>query len=104
MAFDEGVKGSALIYMPVIVLAELYYLNVKNNYPTNFSSDFQTIKQSGQFIIVSFEADDVLDFDKHSSVSEMHDRMITGVARRLNAPILTKDQSIVSSGIVNVIW
>lgn len=27
--FDEGVRGEALIYLPAIVLAELYFLNEK---------------------------------------------------------------------------
>lgn len=28
-AFDEGVRGRAVIYVPAVVLAELYYLNEK---------------------------------------------------------------------------
>jgi predicted nucleic acid-binding protein len=28
-AFDEAVQGNALIYIPAIVLAELYFLNQK---------------------------------------------------------------------------
>lgn len=103
-AFDEAKNGIALIYIPAIVFAELYFLNVKNNYIIDFQADFQKIKQSGQFILVPFEADDVLDFDKDSAVKEMHDRMIVGAARRLNAPLLTKDVNITASGTVKVIW
>lgn len=103
-AFDEGKNGLALIYVPAIVFAELYYLNVKHNFIADFPADFQKIKQSSQFIIIPFEADDVLAFDKDSAVKEMHDRMIVGVARRLNAPLMTKDTNITASGIVQIVW
>lgn len=91
--FEEAKNGLVLIYIPAIVMAELYYLNVKHQYITDFPVDFQRIKQSGQFILLPFEAEDVLDFDKDSTVKEMHDRMIVRVARRLDATLLTKDQN-----------
>jgi len=34
-AFDEGARGEALIHIPAIVLAELYYLNQKLGHPTS---------------------------------------------------------------------
>ena len=104
VAFGDAENGFALIYIPAIVFAELYYLNVKNNQIIDFQRDFQKIKQSAQFVLVPFEADDVLDFDKNSAVKEMHDRMIVGAARRLNAPLLTKDVNITDSGLVQIIW
>ena len=103
-AFDEADNGNAIIYIPAIVVAELYYTNVKLKNQIDFNVEFQKIKQSGQFVLVPFEADDVLDFDKDSAVTEMHDRIIVGVARRLNAPLLTKDVNITTSGLVNIIW
>ena len=72
-AFDEADAGNAIIYVPAIVLAELYFLNVKHNYPIDFAAEFQKLSASGQFILISFEPQDVLDFDKDSLVSEMHD-------------------------------
>ena len=102
--FDKAASGSALIYIPSIVFAELYFLNIKQKLVINFDAEFQNIKQSGQFILIPFEADDVLDFDRDFAVKEMHDRMIVGAARRLNAPLLTRDQNITASGLVNVIW
>ncbi len=102
--FDDADNGNAVICIPAIVFAELYYMNVKLKYQLNYAPAYQKIKQSGQFRIIPFEADDVLDFDRNSAVKEMHDRMIVGVARRLNAPLLTKDQNITASNLVAVIW
>lgn len=103
-AFDEGKNGKALIYIPAIVFAELFYMNVKLKNQIDFAVEFQKIKQSAQFISLPFEADDVLDFDQDLAVKEMHDRMIVGVARRLNVPLLTKDQNITASSLVKIVW
>src|SRR5215204_5231660 len=89
-AFDEADAGNALIYVPVIVLAELYFLNVKHNHPIDFAVEYKNLEAGGQFILTSFEPQDVLDFDADSAVKEMHDRIIVGVARRLNAACITK--------------
>lgn len=103
-AFDEADIGNAVIYIPSIVLAELYFLNIKLNYPINFAFEFQKLDASGQFILTGFEPQDVLDFDAHSAVAEMHDRIIVGAARRLNAACLTKDNNIANSGFIKIIW
>ena len=65
-AFDEADNGNALIYIPAIVLAELYFLIVKFNYPIDFAVEFQNLNTSGQFILMNFEPADVLDFDADS--------------------------------------
>ncbi len=103
-AYEEAGNGLATIYIPSIVVAELYYLNIKRKYIADFYSDLARIKQSGQFIFVPFEADDVFDFDLDAAVLEMHDRIIVGAARRLGIPLITVDRSIVASGLVPIVW
>ena len=104
LAFDEAKAGNALIHIPAIVLAELYYLNVKLGLPVDFSTHFKELEESEQFVLTSLEPEDILSFDRDSTVSEMHDRMVVGLARRLNAACLTADQNIVASRLVKVIW
>jgi hypothetical protein len=48
--------------------------------------------------------EDILDLDTDRLVPEMHDRLITGVARRLAVPCITKDLQIVQSNLVTTIW
>lgn len=103
-AFNEADQGNALIYIPVIVLAELYYLNAKKGNPLDFAAEYQKLSQSAQFILLPFMQEDILEFDSNVSVPEMHDRMIAGVAKRLGIPCLTRDREIVSSGILTTIW
>jgi PIN domain nuclease of toxin-antitoxin system len=103
-AFDEGVRGEALIYVPAIVLAELYYLNQKFGQPLDFEEEYARFEQSGQFVMTPFDPSDVLNFDQNAAVPEMHDRIIVGLARRLGAVCISRDPLIVNSGLVPVVW
>ena len=44
-AFLEGEQGQARIYVPSIVLAELYYLNVKYNQPLAFAQEYERLTE-----------------------------------------------------------
>lgn len=103
-AFDEGVKGDAIIFVPAIVLAEFYFLNKKIGSPLDFTDVLNNLRSNSQFSLVSFKAIEALDFDTDKAVPEMHDRIIVGVARRKKAACLTIDSKIVSSGLVKVVW
>jgi predicted nucleic acid-binding protein len=103
-AFLAGEQGQARIYLPSIVLAELYYLNEKQGRPLNFAQEFARLQSSAQFECVDFCADDVLRFDQLTAIPEMHDRIIAGVALARNCPCLTLDPAIVNSGVVQIVW
>lgn len=103
-AFDEADNGRALIYIPAIVLAELYFLNEKKQRPIDFGTKYQRLEQSRQFVLLPFFPATMLDFDTCKSVNEMHDRMIVADARRLNATLITRDYEITASGLVQTIW
>ena len=98
-AFDEGKQGQAL-YIPAIVLAELYFLNEKKQRPIDYSATFALLVQSAQFVLLPFEPIDTLEFERDNAVSDIHDRIIVGVARRMNATLLTRDAQIAGSGVV----
>jgi PIN domain nuclease of toxin-antitoxin system len=104
LAFDEADDDQALIYIPAIVMAELYYLNEKKGRPLDFQAKYARLVQSKQFVLLAFYPSHVLDFDACSAVTEMHDRIIVGVASRLNATLLTRDAEITSSGVVATVW
>lgn len=103
-AFDEADAGQALIYIPAIVLAEIFFIIAKFNLSLDFAAEFARLQGGAQFEFVPFLPGDVLDFAADAGVPEMHDRMIVGVARRLGVPCITRDLAITSSGLVTVIW
>ncbi len=104
MAFDAGARGEAVLYVPAIVLAELYFLNEKAGKPLDFHKEFQALRESSQFVFVPFTANDVDDFEQDNKASEMHDRMIVGVARRMGVMCITTDTEIVNSKLVSTVW
>ena len=78
-------------------------MNVNLGQPLNFAQEFQRLATAGQFRFVDFKATDVLQYDALSAIPEMHDRIVVGVARALGLPLLTRDQTILSSGVVQTI-
>jgi PIN domain nuclease of toxin-antitoxin system len=94
LAFDEADAGQAFIYVPVIVIAELFYLNEKKGKPLDFAAKYARLVESKQFVLLSFYPNHVLDFDACPTIREMHDRIIVGAARRMNAKLLTRDKQI----------
>jgi PIN domain nuclease of toxin-antitoxin system len=102
--FEAAERGETRLIISAIVIAELYYANQKNNWFTDFAQLFQDLKSKPYFRFVPFTADSVLDFSSNKSVPEMHDRIIGGLAKRLDAPLITIDPLITAAGLVEIVW
>ncbi len=102
--FDRAGRGNCLIFIPSLVIAELYYLIAKLGGTLDFKLEYQRLENAGQFRFVDLRTADMLAFPLLSAIPEMHDRIIAGVAYRYKIPILTKDPSIVNSGLVLTVW
>lgn len=50
LAFDEADDGQAFIYVPAIVIAELFYLNEKKGKPLDFAAKYAALVKSKQFV------------------------------------------------------
>lgn len=103
-AFAAAERGETWLVVSVIVVAELFYADKKHGLFQDFQQTYLALKTKPYFRIVPFVLDDVLDFDQDSNVPEMHDRIITGLARRIGAPLLTADPLIVAAGLVETVW
>lgn len=102
--FLTAEQGRATVHIPSIVLAELYYLNVKHGQPLEFSQEYQRLAEAGQFRFIDFRASDIIHFDILSTIPEMHDRLIACAAYELSCPLLTKDPEIIKSEIIDTVW
>jgi predicted nucleic acid-binding protein len=102
--FAAAERGETRLVLSSIVIAELYYANRKFDLFAEFSSVFRRLQQAPHFRLVGFEADQVLDFMENEGVPEMHDRIIAGLARRLEAPLLTSDARIADAGVAKIVW
>jgi PIN domain nuclease of toxin-antitoxin system len=102
--FTAAERGETRLVVSAVVLAEMYYANKKHNWFADFNETYQRLKAKPYFRFVDFKADHVLDFDKDAAVPEMHDRIITGLARRIGAPLLATDLQIAAANLITVIW
>lgn len=97
-------RGEILLVVSVLVLAELYYANAKNNWFPDYKLLYNDLQNKPFLRFIPLDPSHISDFDRDIRVPEMHDRIITGIARRLNAPLVSSDSLIRSAGIVRIVW
>ena len=102
--FKAAERGETRLLLPAIVLAELYYANVKNKWFPDYATVYQTLVTKGFFRFLPLDHKHILDFDQDFKVPEMHDRIIAGVARRIGVPLISSDPLITAAAIVRIVW
>ncbi|MEZ4677597.1 MAG: PIN domain-containing protein [Caldilineaceae bacterium] len=102
-AFEEGERGEAILYLPIIVLFELWDANQRSGLPLDFPRTIQAIHQAAQFVIVPLDEDDIDAYDQLAAIPEGRDRMIATATIKMDAPLLTVDQEIIASCAVQVL-
>ncbi len=102
--FKAADRGDTRLIISAIVLAELFYVNQKWPYFDDFTEAYWDITTHPAMRVEPVNAKDVLDFERDKAIPEMHDRIIVGLARRLRAPLLTRDKPIENAGLVTVVW
>lgn len=102
--FAAAEQGETRLLLSAIVVAELYYADRKHKLFADFQDVFHHLQSSPFIRFIAFEAEHVLEFDVDKEVPEMHDRIITGLARRLHAPLLTSDPKIAETHLASIVW
>ncbi|MEO6061767.1 MAG: PIN domain-containing protein [Thermoflexales bacterium] len=103
-AMDAAAAGKARLYVSAIVLAELFYLNAKHKGDLDVPGLVAELKSASQVSLVPLRAEDVAEFDLDADVPEMHDRIVTGLARRMKAGLITVARKIAECGNVEIVW
>lgn len=102
--FQAAEQNQTILVISAIVLAELYYANVKNNWFADFAALYADITSKPFIRFMPFDHVHIPDFMQDVLVPEMHDRIIAGVARRLGAPLISSDPLIAAAAIVTIVW
>lgn len=103
LIFTSAEKGDAIIYIPTIVLAECMYLVESGKIEIDFKDLLGRLEASRNFIPVSFNFQ-VLKLLPEIILRELHDRIIVATAKILDARLITKDEEIRESGMVETVW
>lgn len=102
--FEAAEQHQTLLVIPAIVMAELYYANAKQGWFADFAALYRELTGRPYLRFIPFDHTHVLDFDRDARVPEMHDRIIAGLARRLNASLISSDPLILQSDLVKTEW
>ena len=102
--FRLAATGGAHIIVPAIVIAEFYYLTLKAGSPVLPSTVLDLISRSAEFIFSELGQTQLEAMEQVTGVPEMHDRLIAAEGLVHQAPIITRDTALRTSGIVKVVW
>jgi PIN domain nuclease of toxin-antitoxin system len=107
-AFRDAEQGMAQILVPTIVLVESAFIFARNRIPEDILDCVFALsdERDANFRIVPLDlavAHAVLDFGP-AAVPEISDRIIAATARAYDLPLLTADETISESELVQIIW
>ena len=97
------IETASRVFIPTIVLLELFYLIEKKNVGDKFTLVLQRLRTDERFTIVSLDIATVQVVTELPSNLEIHDRVILASAKILGVPIVTKDQ-IIQQHFKNTMW
>ena len=96
-------EGRLLIYVPTIVLWEIGRPGGLIDSSERFDYWCRNLESSNGYIIEPLEWTDVQEA-RLLPFRDPADCLIVGAALRLGMPLITKDESIVDSGLVETVW
>ena len=102
--FRLAETGNATIVVPAIAVAEFYYLSVKLGQPFAPSSLLAALDSVGGIELSDLGRTQLERLDRFPEVPEMHDRLIAAESEALDAPVLTRDETLTSSPRIETVW
>lgn len=102
--FRASASGRGLIVVPTIVLAELMWISEKKRIGLEFHELVDRIEASQNFEVYPFDMEVLRTAERIRSIPELHDRIVVATAMLVGAKVLSKDEDLRQSGIVEVVW
>ena len=102
-AFEQTITVGVII-IPTIVLAEIMYISQKGRISITFEETLSLIETYENFRIAALEIDILKVAASIDDDLEMHDKLIVSTALYFDAHLITKDEQITQSRIINTIW
>ncbi len=96
--------GNALLIVPAIVIAEMYFLSVKLGRPFPPADLYEALDGVEGVVISPLDRRQLAALQNVQDVPEIHDQLIAAEAFVLDAPIITRDQVLSDSRHVATIW
>jgi len=102
--FRDSSLGKGVIVVPTVVLAEIMDISEKKRIKVDYEELLDKIEGSSNFEIYPLDIDVLRTARSIMAIPELHDRIIVATASLLDAKLLTRDEDIQKSGLVEAIW
>ncbi len=105
-AFESATRGESFIYIPVIVLWEVAILEQKQRIKLNngFRDWTMQVLKTKSFGVAPLEPEIIAIGTGYNFNNDPFDEMITAFASSMDLPLITKDNAITESGLVEIYW
>lgn len=100
---QEIIKNAEEIFVPTIVIVELFYAMKKLKIAGQYRKLLKTIKSSSQYTIITLDLEISELVVESGGLLEIHDNIIMCTAKSLNLPLVTIDPQI-QQVYKNTIW
>jgi PIN domain nuclease of toxin-antitoxin system len=108
VSFAEADTGTARIYVPALVIAEVIMVAEKGRIPgvtlARVVPHLEAMRTSDNYPSTPLLPDVVLQSRTLTSVPDIFDRLIVAEAITRRVPLLSRDRVIRASGLVAVVW
>ena len=102
--FRLAETGNATIVVPAIAVAEFYFLSVKLGQPFAPSHLLDALASVGGIELSDLGRAQLEKLDLLTEIPEMHDRLIAAESMALDAPALTRDETLAASTQIETVW
>ena len=102
--FDKADNSEVIIIVPTIALAEIIHICEKRKVGLKINEVIEKIHTSSNYIPCSLNMDVLEKSISLKNVSDIHDRLIVATTKMFKAKLISKDEEIKKSGIVEMIW
>ena len=102
--FRLAETGNATIIVPAIAVAEFYFLSVKLGQPFTPSDLLDALDEVSGIELSDLGKTQLAGLDLFPEIPEMHDRLIAAESVALDAPVVTRDEILADSPLVETVW
>ncbi len=102
--FEDAIQDKAILVVPYVVVAELFYLLQKHGQSALFGPLLVDFQSFPYYRLEPLTISDLAALDTLPEIPEMHDRLIALAGKRLGATIVTKDEHLCASQQLTCLW
>ena len=102
--FRLAETGNAVIIVPAIVVAELYFLSIKLGQTVALTGLLDSLAEVEGVEVSVLGRTQLELLEQLPEIPEMHDRLIAAEALAIGAPLLTRDAALAASSQIETVW